>query len=86
MIIPDKLYNVLKWISILAIPVITFISGILTSTLPSDTAAFVISIVTAVIGGLGTLAGIIIKQSDTNYKAAAAELEKTAYDENEVQG
>lgn len=60
----NKLYNILKWIMILAGPVATFILGIIAAVQTGDPAA----IVTAVFGGLGTLAGIVIKVSDVNYK------------------
>lgn len=62
--LPDKVYIVLKWIMLLATPVCTFILGILAAVQTGDTAA----IITAVIGGLGTLAGIIIKISDGLYR------------------
>ena len=62
--LPDKVYIVLKWIMILATPVCTFVLGILAAVQTGDPAA----IITAVLGGLGTLAGIIIKISDMEYK------------------
>ena len=62
--LPDKVYIVLKWIMILATPVCTFVLGILAAVQTGDPAA----IITAVLGGLGTLAGIVIKISDMEYK------------------
>ena len=62
--LPDKVYIVMKWIMLLATPVCTFILGILAAVQTGEPAA----IITAVIGGLGTLAGVIIKISDTAYK------------------
>lgn len=62
--LPDKVYDVLKWIMILGMPVATFIIGIIDAVNTSSPAA----IVTAVFGGLATLAGIIIKASDITYK------------------
>ena len=62
--LPDKVYIVLKWIMILAPPVCTFVLGILAAVQTGDPAA----IITAVLGGLGTLAGIVIKISDMEYK------------------
>ena len=62
--LPDKVYIVLKWTMLLATPVCTFALGILAAVQTGDPAA----IITAVIGGLGTLAGIVIKISDFEYK------------------
>lgn len=62
--LPDKVYDVLKWIMILGMPVATFIIGIIDAVNTGTPAA----IVTAVFGGLATLAGIIIKASDITYK------------------
>lgn len=62
--LPDKVYIVLKWVMLLATPVCTFILGILAAVQTGEPAA----IITAVIGGLGTLAGVIIKISDSAYK------------------
>ena len=62
--LPDKVYNVLKWIMLLATPVCTFILGIIAAVQTGDVSA----IITAVIGGIGTLAGVIIKISDVEYR------------------
>ena len=62
--LPDNVYIILKWVMLLATPVCTFILGIIAAVQTGDIAA----IITAVIGGLGTLAGVIIKISDTAYK------------------
>jgi len=62
--LPDKVYLILKWIMLLATPVCTFIIGVYEAFQTGSFAA----IVTAIIGGLGTLAGVIIKISDTEYK------------------
>lgn len=62
--LPDKVYIVLKWVMLLATPVCTFVLGILAAVQTGDPAA----IITAVLGGLGTLAGIVIKISDMEYK------------------
>ena len=71
--LPDKVYLILKWVMLLATPVCTFILGIIAAVQTGDISA----IITAVIGGLGTLAGVIIKISDTAYKKSlAAEAEK----------
>lgn len=62
--LPDKVYNILKWVMFLATPVCTFVLGVLAAIQTGDPSA----IITAVIGGLGTLAGVIIKISDAEYK------------------
>ena len=64
MVLKDKTYEALKWIMLLATPVATFILGVYSACQSGDVA----TIITAVIGGLGTLAGVIIKVSDTNYR------------------
>lgn len=62
--LPDKVYDVLKWIMFLGTPVATFIIGIIAAVNTGDPAA----IITAVFGGLATLAGVIIKISDNTYQ------------------
>jgi len=69
--LPDKVYIILKWIMILATPICTFILGILAAVKTGDTAA----IITAVIGGLGTLAGVIVKVSDNAYKKETKQIQ-----------
>ena len=64
MVLNDKTYETLKWIMLLATPLCTFILGIYAAIQTGDVTA----IITAVLGGLGTLAGTIIKVSDTNYR------------------
>lgn len=59
----DKAYQILKWTMILAAPICTFIVGIIQAVQTGDP----IAITTAVLGGLGTLAGIVIKASDIQY-------------------
>lgn len=67
--LPDKVYNILKWIMFLAVPTGTFILGIIAAAQTGDISA----IITAVFGGIGTLAGIIIKISDNIYQAELKE-------------
>ena len=68
----DQAYYVLKWVSILAVPLCTFITAVVASILTGDAMA----ITTAVISGLGTLAGAIIKASDIEYQRQLKESEK----------
>lgn len=65
--LPNKVYDALKWIMFLGVPVATFIIGII-AAINTDVAAYTGPIITAVLGGLSTLAGIIIKISDGNYQ------------------
>jgi len=67
--LPDKVYDVLKWIMFLGTPVASFIIGIIAAVNTGDPAA----IITAVLGGLATLAGIIIKISDGEYQKSLKE-------------
>ena len=67
--LPDKVYIVLKWIMLLATPVCTFILGIIAAIQTGDVSA----IITAVLGGLGTLAGVIIKIRDSEYKKSLSD-------------
>ncbi len=62
--LPDKVYIVMKWIMLLAVPVCVFITGIIDAVGTGN----ISSIITAVIGGIGTLAGVIIKISDSEYR------------------
>ena len=63
--LPDKVYDIMKWIMFLAVPVGTFILGIIVAVQTGDISA----IITAVFGGISTLAGVIIKISDSMYKS-----------------
>jgi len=67
--LPDNVYWWLKWIMLLAVPTGTCILGIITAVQTGDISA----IITAVFGGIGTLAGIIIKISDNIYQAELKE-------------
>lgn len=60
----DNVYNILKWIMLLAAPVATCILGVISAVKTHDASA----IVTSVFGGIGTIAGVIIKISDGNYR------------------
>lgn len=64
MVLPDKIYTIMKWVMLLAVPVGTFVLGIILAIQTGDITA----IITAVCGGLETLIGIILKISDTFYK------------------
>ena len=59
----SKAYYILKWTMILAVPLCTFIIGIIQAVQTGDP----IAITTAVLGGLSTFIGAIIKASDIQY-------------------
>lgn len=62
--LPNRVYDILKWIMILAVPLATFVTALIASIQTGDMTA----IITTVISGLGTLAGAIIKASDVEYQ------------------
>ncbi len=64
MVLNDKLYKIMKWINILAVPLATFLIGVYAAVMTRNVEA----IITAVIGGLGTLAGVVLKVSDDRFK------------------
>lgn len=70
--LPDSVYLTMKWIMLLAVPICTFLTSLIASIQTGDTTA----IITAVISGLGSLAGAIIKVSDSEYQKELKE-EKT---------
>ena len=72
--LPDNVYNVLKWVMILAVPLSTFVTSLIVSIKTGDITA----IITTVISGLGTLAGVIIKASDVEYQKELKEGQKNA--------
>ena len=62
--LPNKVYDVLKWVMLLGVPVGSFIISIITAVNTGDPTA----VITAVFTGLASLAGIVIKISDGEYK------------------
>jgi hypothetical protein len=63
--LPDKIYNVLKWICLLALPLTTFITSV-SETLGYSGGAKIAAIVSA----LGVFAGTVIKISTDAYNAS----------------
>ena len=63
MVLNDKIYKVMKWINILAVPVATFLVGLYAAIMTGNVEA----IITAAIGGAGTVAGVVLKVSDKAY-------------------
>ena len=62
--LPDKVYDVLKWIMFLGVPVGSFITSLIAAIITHDP----ITIITAIFTGLASLAGTIVKISDGEYK------------------
>ena len=62
--LPDKVYDILKWVLLLVVPVGSFITSVIVSIQTGDVKA----IIAAVATGIESLVGLIIKISDSNYK------------------
>ena len=62
--LPDKVYDILKWVFLLVVPVGSFITSVIVSIQTGDVKA----IIAAVATGIESLVGLIIKISDSNYK------------------
>ena len=62
--IPDQVYDILKIVVWIAPGLLAFVCGLINSIQTGD----IIAIVTAVIGGLGTLAGGLLTKSCEDYK------------------
>ena len=56
--IPDKLYNILKWISIVAIPAATTLFGVIATQFPIPYAQEILTICPAVATFIGALIGL----------------------------
>lgn len=65
--LPNKVYDILKWVMFLGVPVGSFITSLIAAIITKDP----ITIITAVFTGLASLAGTIIKISDGEYKKEA---------------
>lgn len=62
--LPDNVYNIMKWVFLLVVPIGTFITSIIAAVATGDPIAIIATIAT----GIETLAGIVIKISDSNYR------------------
>lgn len=62
--LPDKVYDVLKWIMFLGVPVGSFITSLIAAIITKD----ITTIITAIFTGVASLAGAIVKISDGEYK------------------
>lgn len=73
--LPDKVYNILKWIAIICIPaVVTFLSVVL-GVLEVDPKT--INIIVTIISAVGTLIGTLIGVSTSAYNKEQKEKEET---------
>ena len=66
--LPDPVYDVLKWVMLLIVPIGAFIISVSTAIHTGD----VVAIITAITTGIESLIGIIIKISDSTYKKSLA--------------
>lgn len=66
--LPDKIYDILKWVMLLIVPIGAFIISIITAIQTGD----IVAIITAITTGIESLIGIIIKISDSTYKKSLA--------------
>lgn len=60
----DKVYNVLKWITLVLLPALTTLTGVILNTLNVGVVDIVLTIMAAVTTFMGTILGI----SNINYK------------------
>jgi small-conductance mechanosensitive channel len=68
MIIPDKVYNTLKWIALICIPaVVTFLSVVL-GVLDVDPKT--VNVIVTILAAIGTLIGSLIGVSTAGYNKA----------------
>lgn len=61
--LPDKAYDILKWITLVFLPAATTLTGVILNTFKVETIDIVLTIMTAVTTFLGTILGI----SNVNY-------------------
>ena len=69
--IPDKLYNVLKWVACICIPAIVAFFGVVLGALDIDPKT--ITTITTIIGAVGTLIGALIGVSTVAYNKEKGE-------------
>lgn len=63
--IPDKWYNILKWVACICIPAIVAFLGVVLGVLDVDPKT--VNVVTTIIGAVGTLIGALIGVSTVAY-------------------
>ena len=79
--IPDKLYEVLKWLALIALPAIgTFLLTVLPAVgVPLETA----TIIATVVDATGILIGTLIGVSTAAYRKEQQEIAEKAYEETD---
>ena len=78
--IPDKIYDLLKWIALICIPaLVTFLSVVL-GVLDVDPKT--VNIIVTIISALGTLIGTLIGVSTSAYKKEQAETKQIFEQQN----
>lgn len=65
MLISDKLYTILKWISVICIPAVVTFLGVVLGVLGVDPK--IVNIIVTIIGAIGTLIGTLIGVSTSAY-------------------
>ena len=71
MLISDKLYTILKWISVICIPAIVTFLGVVLSVLDANPKT--VNIIVTIIGAIGTLIGTLIGVSTSAYNKQKGE-------------
>lgn len=71
MLISDKLYTILKWISVICIPAIVTFLGVVLGVLGVDPK--IVNIIVTIIGAIGTLIGTLIGVSTSAYNKSKEE-------------
>lgn len=61
--LPDNIYNIMKWLTLIGLPAIITFAGVVMNTLNFEYANIVLTIATAFVTMLGTMLGI----SNYNY-------------------
>lgn len=64
MILPDKVYNILKWVSLVLLPALTTLVGVILKCFNVECTDIVLTIMTAITTFMGTILGV----SNINYK------------------
>jgi len=79
MVLNDKTYILMKWAFLLGTPLLAFVTSFIDAVATKDPKAIATSIIT----GVSTLAGCILKVSDSNYKKSLIEAKEDIAEEVE---
>lgn len=69
--LPDKVYNILKWIALICIPAVSIFLSVVLGVLEVDPKT--INIIVTIISAIGTLIGSLIGVSTANYNKSKKE-------------